>query len=75
MRWINNHLDERPDLSIYLGDDTTDEDAFNVLTDAITIQVGGSAVTAARYRLPDPAAVHQFLLWLAIQEPSWLRKV
>ena len=75
VRWINSHLDETPDLSIYLGDDATDEDAFNVLTDAITIKVGGSAVTGARYQLPDPPAVHEFLLWLAIQERSRLRRV
>jgi len=64
-RWINSHLRPRPALSIYAGDDTTDEDAFRVLPDAITIKVGAAAVTWARYQLPDPAAVREFLLWLA----------
>jgi trehalose 6-phosphate phosphatase len=75
VRWINSHLAERPDLTIYLGDDSTDEDAFNVLPDAITIKVGGSAVTGAQYLLPDPAAVHEFLLWLAIHEGLRLPRV
>jgi trehalose 6-phosphate phosphatase len=75
VRWINRHLDERPDLSIYLGDDSTDEDAFGVLPEAITIKVGGSPVTGARYQLPDPAAVHEFLLWLAFQERPRQRPV
>lgn len=75
VRWINGHLDETPDLTIYLGDDTTDEDAFNVLTGAITIKVGGLAVTGAQYLLPDPTAVHEFLLWLAIQDRARLRRV
>jgi trehalose 6-phosphate phosphatase len=75
VRWINSNLDERPDLSIYLGDDTTDEDAFSVLPEAITIKVGGSPATSARYQLPDPAAVHEFLLWLAFQERLRLRRV
>jgi trehalose-phosphatase len=68
VRWINNHLAETPMLSIYLGDDTSDEDAFSVLRDAITIKVGIAGATHARYRLPDPAAVHEFLLWLVTQQ-------
>ncbi|MGO9260707.1 MAG: trehalose-phosphatase [Bryobacteraceae bacterium] len=67
-RWINSHLSQRPALSIYVGDDTSDEDAFRVLPDAITIKVGTAGVTHARYRLPDPAAVHEFLLWLAARK-------
>jgi len=68
VRWINSHLAETPMLSIYLGDDTSDEDAFSVLPDAITIKVGLAGPTCARYRLPDPAAVHEFLLRLATQQ-------
>src|ERR1700674_471181 len=76
VRWINRKLGEKPAFSIYVGDDTSDEDAFGVLPDAITIKVGGPPVTsAARYQLPDPAAVHEFLLWLAMQESLRLRKV
>lgn len=75
VRWINSHLSERPGLTIYLGDDATDEDAFCILPDAITVKVGGAPATCARYRLPDPSAVHQFLLWLAAHESSRLRRV
>ena len=63
--WINGHLTGKELLTVYLGDDTTDEDAFAVLPDAVTIKVGNAAATCARYRLPGPAAVHDFLLWLA----------
>ncbi|MGA2136591.1 MAG: trehalose-phosphatase [Bryobacteraceae bacterium] len=64
--WINQRL--RPDVTVYLGDDVSDEDAFRVLPDAITIKVGPATETGARYRLPDPAAVRDFLLWLARPE-------
>ena len=75
VRWIIDHLGDQPDLSIYLGDDTSDEDAFSVLPDAITITGGGAPVTCANYQLPDPTAVHEFLLWLATQETARVRKV
>lgn len=53
----------RLDAVTYVGDDSTDEDAFALLPpDAITIRVGPAAVpTRARYRLADPADVQQFL--------------
>jgi len=69
VRWIVQHLE--PDaLVIYLGDDLTDEDAFRVLPAAITIKVGAAPATCARFRLPDPAAVHQFLSWLVRWQPA-----
>ena len=74
VHWINNHLSERPELSIYFGDDSTDEDAFCALPDAITVKVGSASETCARYRLPDPAAVHTFLQWLANQQPARLQR-
>lgn len=46
---------------VYLGDDTTDEDAFKALgDDAITVRVGGGE-TAARYRLNGPDEVVEYL--------------
>lgn len=46
---------------VYLGDDVTDEDAFQALgEDAITVKVG-EGPTKARYRLPDPEAVVAYL--------------
>lgn len=50
-------------LSIYIGDDVTDEDAFKVLKDdGIGIVVTDSPrPTEARYQLADPAEVKEFL--------------
>lgn len=76
--WINRHLNhqDREDiLSIYVGDDSSDEDAFSVMPDAITIKVGIVPLTLAGYQLPDPAAVHEFLLWLAFQKAAQTRGV
>lgn len=49
-------------LPIYVGDDTTDEDAFRWVNDnwGVTFKVG-SGVTAAQHRLESVAAVMQFL--------------
>lgn len=63
--WIQQHLNDGKALPIYLGDDLTDEDAFRVLPDGITVKVGSFTGTSARYSLPDPEAVHEFLTWLA----------
>lgn len=64
VQWILAHLDESGVLPIYLGDDNSDEDAFAVLTDGITVRVGGPPASCAQYRVPGPAEVYQFLLWL-----------
>lgn len=77
VRWINHHLSEtarKTVLSIYVGDDTSDEDAFSMMPDAITVKVGIVPLTLATYQLPDPAAVHEFLLWLAFQKAAQSRK-
>jgi trehalose-phosphatase len=56
---------------VFVGDDRTDEDAFRSLRAhsprAVTIRVdeSGEDKTAAEIRLRDPAAVHEFLEWLA----------
>ncbi len=56
---------EHPECApVYVGDDTTDEDAFLAVADhpaAVTVKVGDGA-TAARHRLPDVDAV---VAWLA----------
>lgn len=51
-------------LTTYIGDDTTDEAAFRVLSDGIGIHVGAGEETAADYRVENPEAVEQFLDWL-----------
>jgi trehalose-phosphatase len=52
---------------VYLGDDVTDESAFQVLQGrGLTVKVGvDQAATAASYSLSHPAAVRQFLTLLA----------
>jgi trehalose 6-phosphate phosphatase len=70
VRWIEQHVSrgegERR-LSIYLGDDSSDEEAFSVMPGGITVKVGVAQPTLADYRLPDPSAVHEYLRWLAIR--------
>ncbi len=55
--------------ALYIGDDATDEDAFQSLRGigrSIHVSPKESAsATAADYRLPDPTAVIQLLRWLA----------
>ena len=67
--WINQHLGGKP-LSLFIGDDETDEDAFRALPDGITVRVGSCTDTAARYCLTDPSAVHEFLTWFANHVPA-----
>jgi trehalose-phosphatase len=63
--WIQEQLGKPDVLVTYLGDDTTDEDAFRSLgRQAITIRVGDTSDTAARFLLADPAAVLEFLQWV-----------
>lgn len=52
-------------LALYLGDDTTDEDAFEAIQpDGVGIHVGSNADSAARYRIPEQGQVPNFLAWL-----------
>lgn len=67
--WINERLGGKP-LSVYLGDDETDEDAFRALPDGITARVGSCPATSARYRVADADAVHEFLTWLVDHVPA-----
>jgi trehalose-phosphatase len=48
-------------LTIYVGDDTTDEAAFAALARGLTIRVGAASRTRARFRLRNPEEVRQFL--------------
>jgi alpha,alpha-trehalase len=63
--WLLEKLElDGPDvLPLYIGDDTTDEDAFRTLKDrglAIVVEEG-SRSTEAHYRLANPAEVQVFL--------------
>ncbi len=51
--------------ALYMGDDTTDEDAFAVLNGLGTsLRVGPAGETRARYHLRDPEDTAEFLVWL-----------
>jgi trehalose-phosphatase len=47
--------------AVHIGDDATDEEAFKVLEDQITVRVGPHLATRARYYLRTPADVLRFL--------------
>jgi trehalose-phosphatase len=53
----------RPFLPVYVGNDATDEPAFDALAGGITVRVGSAraASTKARYRLADPDEVRRFI--------------
>lgn len=74
LRWVMEHLGSQagPRLPIYLGDDITDEDAFDaVRADGIPILVrhndDGDRATAALFALDSPAQAAEFTLRLARQ--------
>ena len=75
LRWVIGHLQDAgsgPLLPIYLGDDITDEDAFDAVREhGIGIVVrhteDGDRVTAALFALDSPARVSEFTERLARQ--------
>ena len=64
-RILREHSDTMP---IYIGDSLTDEDAFRALADGITIRVGKSASSAARYYFKTRSRVDEFLRSLATEK-------
>jgi len=64
VRWIQEMKGTANTLSFYVGDDSTDEDAFAALPKGITIRVGHAKGTAAQYYLEGQSAVVDFLAWL-----------
>ena len=59
--WMVEKLAKPGLLTIYLGDDITDEDAFVSLAEGVTVRVGESPESAARYALDGPVEVRRFL--------------
>lgn len=53
--------------AIFLGDDETDESGFATLRKGVTIRVGDSEHTAARYRARDVKDTASFLFWLLVK--------
>ena len=54
----------KPFLPIYVGDDLTDEPAFTVAREGITVRVGSTGDTRAHYRVFDADEVRKFLVRL-----------
>lgn len=74
LRWVLDYIrdDEAPEplVPVYLGDDITDEDAFDAVADdgvAILVRHGddGDRATAAQYALDSPDSVRDFTGQLA----------
>ena len=64
VRWIEADAARRlgsPVRPVYLGDDRTDEHAFEAVGDRGVTVIVGRAPSAAAHRLPDPAAVGRLL--------------
>ena len=51
-------------LPFYVGDDTTDEDVFRRLPNAVTIRVGKKVKSAANYYLENQTQIDKFLEWM-----------
>ena len=77
VRWIRDQLGQAEALPIVVGDDMTDENAFDAFDDAITICVDPHRPTAAKYRVDGPDDVRGFLEWIAEtwNDPHRLSKV
>ncbi len=68
VRTLMKELGEPEPFPTYIGDDTTDEDAFyEIRNDGLGILVGPSRPTWARYRLDGPADVARLLAELAAE--------
>jgi len=63
--WIRRAQDGQDAMPIYLGDDTTDEEAFASLPGGITVRVNPAGASRAAYHLEDPVEAGRFLAWLA----------
>jgi trehalose-phosphatase len=68
VRWIQHRVSKharRAVQTMYVGDDLTDEDAFEAVGhDGVTVVVG-SRPSSARFRLADPVAVEALVRMLA----------
>jgi len=67
--WFMKKLGQGKKLTpIYIGDDTTDEDAFKAIRkNGETIRVGKAAQTAAKHIINDVDEVYQFLSIMALE--------
>jgi len=61
VRWILDRASVASSRAVYIGDDRTDEDAFAALPGGITIKVGRSTTTLARFQVSGCEDVLRFL--------------
>lgn len=64
VRWIQKTAGRQTALPVYIGDDSSDEDAFQALDGGLTISVGKRGETAASYFLERQEEVVGLLSWL-----------
>ena len=62
--WLVKHARHPSPLPIYIGDDRTDENAFDMLRGGITIRVGRHQRSKAQYYVRGVGEVLQFLEWI-----------
>jgi trehalose 6-phosphate phosphatase len=62
---LMRQMRRRPVLPIYIGDDRTDEDAFEALSSGVTIRVGLHRRSRATYYVRNIGEVITFLEWMA----------
>jgi trehalose 6-phosphate phosphatase len=68
--WIRNRVDTPRPVTIFLGDDLTDEDAFRLLPQGINVKVGHGLKTLAPYSVEDSGEVARFLRWVSEINPG-----
>lgn len=69
-RWILQQMHGEECHTICMGDDSTDEDLFTELPNAMTIRIGNAGATAARYRI-EQTKVLPFLHFLLKKRSDW----
>jgi trehalose 6-phosphate phosphatase len=67
VKWVAAHAGHHDALTVFVGGDPTDEEAFHALPDGVTVRVGCGPETAAKYHLDGPDGVRKFLGWLREQ--------
>jgi trehalose 6-phosphate phosphatase len=70
-RWIARDVESRcgaPAWVVFVGDDITDEDAFNAIECGVGVLVG-SRDSAARFRIGTTTEVNNLLSWLVRESP------
>jgi trehalose 6-phosphate phosphatase len=64
LRNMLEHVDLPEEAGIYIGDDTTDEDAFRAIPRGLTFYAGHKEFTAAHWLVDSPQDTVQLLEWI-----------